>query len=230
MNKETTQNENARALARQAVTDLCAAWETVQNSLVYTPTARLKQKFPIDYDDQSLMDVIIYGDIPALETLIVQGANIHANKQDLRRAVSNKQYEMVRFLLDHHVDVHSDDDAALKAGIEVKDFEIVDLLVNRGAFTSELSPEFYAVYKAHKTEQKEQHEKRALIQREWRADKNIATVFNAKTWAGHTNEMTVLWDKIPEPLKNGIDFPHLVAEAQHEYSRQNKPKKPVFIR
>lgn len=230
MNKEMQQNDNAdaRTSARQSVYKLYVEWQDVQKSLV---TIKTSQEIPADYDSLNVLKVCFYGDFPALKILEAGGIDIHDNNDEtLRFAARGGQVKMVNYLLDNNADIHAVGDSALQLAALAEHFEIVDLLKERGANLNKLNADQKKSYDDYKAEEKRHQEKLAVIYKTWQAEKKLTAVFNAKTWAGHTNEMTVLWDKIPEPLKNGIDFPHLVAEAQHEYSRQNKPKKPVFIR
>jgi ankyrin repeat protein len=256
MIKKTPQNDNAdaRASARQAVTDLCAAWEAAQRPPV---AVGQKLKTPEIYDRTNIILVVVFGDVPALEKLIAEGADVGV-RQLLQTAAEHGHDEMVKVLLANHVDIHEDDDHALKRAVKGRHLETVRLLLNNGAdihaegdyaLRSSIDRGFFEIadlllergasmelatfiqinaYVQYSENEKSEKLREDLLRIEYQG--KITAVFNAKTWAGHVNEMVTLWNKIPEPLQTGLDFPHMVAEAQHEYSRQNKPKKPVFIK
>jgi hypothetical protein len=233
MNKELTQNDNAeaRVMAVQAVEAVCAEWERLQQRLVSIAYPKAQPIAPDDYVKTNVVNVCYYGDMPSLQILIEQSADLHIdNEKPLHMAADAGQTEMVRFLLNNNADIHATEDLALRWAVRKERFGTADLLVERGADVSKLRPIDFHLYAAYKVEQEFYHEKLSVIHNNWQTEKNLTAVFNAKTWAGHVNEMAALWDTIPEPLQAGIDFPHMVAEARHESLRKNKVKKPIFVR
>jgi hypothetical protein len=82
MSKNMPHNDNARALARQAVADLCAAWTAAQRPPI---KAGQKLKTPEIYDRTNIVLVVVFGDVPALEKLIAEGADVRV-KQLLQTA------------------------------------------------------------------------------------------------------------------------------------------------
>jgi hypothetical protein len=229
MNKITSQNDNAdaRASARQSVYKLCVEWQDVQNSLTVLQPAKYSSD---DYDRTNLLKVCFYGDFSALKILESGGIDIHQKDEEaLRFAARGGQTEMVGYLFDNGADIHAVGDSALRLAAKRGYFEIVDFLTARGANTNKLTAEEHEAYDAYKTKRKMQQDKLAVIHKVWQDEKNITAIFNPKIWTGHTNEMLELWNEIPQALQVCLDFPHLVAQVQHESLRKNK-KKPVFVR
>ena len=74
------------------------------------------------------------GNLPAMVSLLDQGANIHVyNDCVLIFAAENGHLEVVRLLLDHGADVHAEWDRALRGSAHKGHLEIVCLLLDRGA-------------------------------------------------------------------------------------------------
>jgi hypothetical protein len=136
-NTGTSSPEEARILAHQAMGQLCVQWEAVCNPQAIAASATLipvPQIRPADYSRGNLSQVCIYGDLAALQELVEQGADIHADhEQALLFAANNGHSELVRFLLDHGADIHAKDDLALQWTVDNGHLEIVRLLLDRGA-------------------------------------------------------------------------------------------------
>jgi hypothetical protein len=233
MMKKTPQNDNAdaRTMAVQAVEAVCAEWERLQQRLVSIAYPKAQPIAPDDYVRTNVINVCYYGDMPSLQILIEQSADLHIdNEKPLHMAADAGQTEMVRFLLNNNADIHATEDLALRWAVRQEHFGTADLLVERGADVSKLRPIDFHLYAAYKVEQEFYHEKLSVIHNDWQAEKNLTTIFNAKTWAGHVNEMVTLWNQVPEPLQRGIDFSHMASQARQESLRKSKTNKPIFVR
>jgi hypothetical protein len=125
--------EDSRAMAGQAVAQLCREWETITKQQ-QKPSVPLVPAIPETYDKKIIGKVCEYGDLDALMELIGEGVDIHANNDiALCIAAANGQLKLLRFLMDKDADIHTTDDYALKLAARNGYIETVRFLLDHDA-------------------------------------------------------------------------------------------------
>lgn len=128
--------DEARAVARLALAELCVKWDEAAKRLVAEKITDVPavQIIPDDYDGSDLLMVCFYGDFPALLALAKEGEDLFIDDDNaLRYAALGGNTEIVRYLIDHGADVHAGDDFPLQAAAEGGHIDTVRLLLECGA-------------------------------------------------------------------------------------------------
>jgi hypothetical protein len=230
-------------MAAQVRTD----WQEI-SKLKILP-APVAEAVPVDYDRNKLSLVCKYGDLKALVSLLAQGMDIHQeNDPTLRWAAQNGQTEMVRFLIDNganifaygdwalqqaahngHIEtvrlliesganIFAENCLAMRRAAEKGYTDIVALMVERGAPIEKITPEQRQAYYLR------QEQTAMVLQKNAQIDKNLTEIFQAGIWVGHVAELQRLWQEMPEPLQDRLDFQHILSTAKILTNKRHKPK------
>ena len=90
--------------------------------------------------NQKLIEAAQNGDLEIVKYLVNQGVNIHANDDEaLRDASYNGQLEVVKYLVEQGADIHAKNDYALRYSSENGYLEIVKYLIEQGAYINALN-------------------------------------------------------------------------------------------
>jgi hypothetical protein len=242
----------ARILAAQTLSELQSKWADVF-ALPEPAAAKAPNPRPADYDDTNFEQVCAYGDIPALEKLMIEEPDLlEGDDLGIVAAAGNGQIEMLQFLLDHGVDIHANGDHPLQMAANNGYIETVRFLLDKGAdihvgddcaLTWAADEEQYDVmtlllekgalfeslsdkYQQAYTDYMAQGlASRAAVQDiPVEAVQTLSNIFTAATWAGHSRDMIDLWSQVPQLLQDRFDFQHALVDANILAMKQRKPK------
>jgi ankyrin repeat protein len=177
------------------------------------------------YQDESLRVAAENGHTKTVELLLERGAHIHANDDRiLRWAARNGHADIVGILLNHGADIHAENDQALQWAADNLRVETMDVLIEHGAPMGKLTKAQHQSYIEYKQTQSEKINDFIIS-----AKPTLTEIFKAATWAGHSREMTQLWQQVPDPLKAEIDFQQVLSGAKIQNIKREKPK-VIFVK
>lgn len=172
-------------------------------------------------DEYALRWAAHKGHIEIVRLLLAQDADIHAeNDFALKWAANYGQLEIVRLLLAHNADIHADGDQALQMAVEGGHRDVVRLLLQNGALIEKLTPEQREIY----------DEQVNVFKNKVQAEKKLTEIFNPAVWLERKPEMLALWSQVPEDLKSGFDFSHVVSEVSVHSLKQGHRKRIVLVK